>query len=173
VSESSGQDQHIAIALSIAAVAVVLYGVTAMRNSKEVTWNSFDAGMQQASSQNKKVLIDVYTDWCTWCKKMDSDVYSDASVADYLKKNFVTIRLNAESNESVHYKGQSYTASGLAQAFGVNGYPTTIFLKEDGNPITSLPGYVDAGRFSHILSYIAENRYLNTKFEDYLKEKGN
>ncbi|MDE3058993.1 MAG: DUF255 domain-containing protein, partial [Bacteroidota bacterium] len=94
--------KHLAILLGIAAIATVLYGVTVMREAKEVKWNSFDSGMQQASNENKKVLIDVYTDWCTWCKKMDSDVYSDASVADYLKKNFVTIRLNAESNESVH-----------------------------------------------------------------------
>jgi thioredoxin-related protein len=141
-------------------------------SSPAIQWNSFDAGMQKAKASHKKVLVDVYTDWCGWCKKMDSEVYSDPGVKDYLSKNFVIIKMNAEGNGKVHYKGLEYSPGQLAAAFGVKGYPATLFMHEDSEPITLLPGYAEASMFRLILSFIAEDQYKKKQFSDYLKEKG-
>lgn len=134
-------------------------------------WMSFNDGLVEARKTNKKVLIDVYTDWCGWCKRMDSQTYSDASVASYLGKRYVAIKLNAESDRTLQYKGDQYTERELAAAFGVEGYPSTIFLRSDGEPITIYPGFADAKQFINILSFIAEDHYLTTKFQDYLDRK--
>ena len=135
-------------------------------------WRSFDAGLEHAKVSHKKILVDVYTDWCGWCKKMDEQVYADPRVKDYLAKNFVIVKMNAEAEGVVHYKGQNYSPAQLAAAFGVTGYPATLFLKDDRDPITLLPGYMDAPMFLHVLSFIAENQYEKKQFDQYLKEKG-
>ena len=153
-------------------LALITLIVAANSNAQTTGWNSFDSGLEAAKSSNKKVLIDVYTDWCGWCKKMDAEVYTDAAVKDYLGKNFVIIKLNAESDGTIHYKGREYTHPQIAAAFGINGYPTTIFLKENGDPITLLPGFLDASKFIYVLSYIAENEFEHKPFDTYLKEKG-
>jgi thioredoxin-related protein len=131
-------------------------------------WMSFNDGIALAKRTGKKVMIDVYTDWCGWCKKMDKDTYTDQAVAAYLNKKYVAIKLNAESSNTIKFQGKSYTEQELAGAFGITGYPSIIFLKDDGEPITVYPGYADAGRFCTVLSFIGENHYLTTKFEDYL-----
>ncbi len=155
--------------------AVTLTGVLIAqpkKSSAAVQWNSFDAGLEQAKTSHKKVLVDVFTEWCGWCKKMDSEVYTDPVIKDYLSKNFVIIKMNAEADGKIHYKGVEYSPAQLAAAFGVNGYPATLFLREDSEPITLLPGFVEAPMFIHVLSFIAENQYEKKQFSEYLKEKG-
>ena len=163
-------------ATGITIVIIFLAAITLLAQTKghpsELRWNSFNAGIVQAGTGHKKILIDVYTDWCGWCKRMDREVYADPAVREYLAKNFVVIKMNAEGSESVEYKGQAYTPPQLAAAFGVTGYPATLFLKENSEPITLLPGYMEAPMFLHVLSYIAENQYETKQFDVYLKEKG-
>ncbi len=139
---------------------------------KDVQWNTFDAGLAQAKKSGKKILVDVYTDWCGWCKKMDANTYSDAKVQDYLKKNFVIVKLNAEANEKITYTGQTMSPMEFSRGMGVNGYPATLFLQSDGKPITVLPGYSEPDMFIHVLSFIGEDQYQKKKFEEYLAEKG-
>ncbi len=130
-------------------------------------WKSFNDGMTEAKRSNKKILVDVYTDWCGWCKKMDAQTYNDANVAKYLADQYVLVKLNAESEKKLSYKGKEYTERELAGAFGITGYPSTLFLKADGEAITLYPGFADAKNFRVILTYIAEDHYLTKKFADY------
>ncbi len=132
-------------------------------------WVAFTKGVADAKKSNKKILVDVYTDWCGWCKRMDAETYSDKSVAQYLKAHYVLIKLNAESDATLSYMGKSYTERQLAQAFGVDGYPSTLFLKSSGEPITRYPGYADAAKFIKILSFIGEDHYLTEKYGDYVQ----
>lgn len=152
--------------------SMVIIQVASILSAKEPTWKGFDAGLDEAKKSGKKVLIDVYTDWCTWCKKMDANTYSDATVQEYLKKNYVLVKLNPEKDSHVTYDGKKYSAAEFSQGMGVTGYPATLFLQSDGKPITLLPGYAEADMFIHILRYINEERYTKQKFADYLAEKG-
>lgn len=140
--------------------------------SKEPQWKKFNEGMKQAKISGKKILVDVYTDWCGWCKKMDANTYADKNVSDYLAKNYIIIKLNAEANETISYAGQTMSPAEFSRGMGVNGYPATLFLKSNGDAITLLPGYAEADRFIHVLSFIAEDHYEKKKFMDYLAEKG-
>jgi len=137
-------------------------------SESSLSWKTFDEGITLARQTNKKMLVDVYTDWCSWCKKMDSEVYTDKSVIDALNGSFVLVKLNAESEQRVYYEGKTLTETQLASAVGVTGYPSTLFFDSSGKPITLLPGYVPAPKFLPILRYIGENHYQTVSFEDYL-----
>lgn len=66
-----------------------------------ITWLGFNEGLSKAAKEKKLVLIDVYTDWCIWCKEMDKNVYTDKSVIDYMNKHYVPVKLNAESKNII------------------------------------------------------------------------
>lgn len=139
------------LALSLAVAAAPRAGASEFR------WRSFSEGYAEAQATGRPMLVDVYTDWCGWCKRMDRDVYTKPEVRAALAAWFVPIKLNAESSEAARFEGRGFTARTLAQHFGVNGYPTTLFLRSTGAPITRVPGYVPAERFTLILRYIGED----------------
>lgn len=119
-------------------------------------WKSWNAGMAEAKATGRPVLVDVYTDWCGWCKRMDRDVYSRADVRDYLSQKFVTVKLDAEAGDAARYEGRSFTSRTLANAFRVSSYPTTLFLKADGEHLVSVPGYIEPEKFLLLLRYIGD-----------------
>ena len=152
---------------SIVLLLFLFVAETHAGEKEKFKWVRFNEGLAEAQKTGKKVMIDVYTDWCGWCKRMDKDTYADGTVSDYLNRRYVAIKLNAESSASLEFRGQSYTERELASAFGVSGYPSIIFLKSDGDPITVYPGYADATKFRTVLSYVAEDHYKTTSFENY------
>ena len=153
----------------LAAIAAPAPGVAGDAGS----WLNWDSGLRQARSQKRPVLVDVYTDWCGWCKRMDREVYSRRDVQDYLSRRFVTVRLNAESNEAANFDGKAYTARTLAARFGVTGYPTTIFLSARGGHLGSVPGYLPADQFLLMLRFVGEGHLeKGEKFEDFARAAG-
>jgi thioredoxin-related protein len=133
-------------------------------------WRSWDAGLREAGTSGRPVLVDVYTDWCGWCKRMDRDVYARADVQDYLARKFVTVKLDAESNAAARYEGREYTSRTLAARFGVTGYPTTLFLSAKGARLRNVPGYLPAPDFLLLLRFIGDGHAARgEKLEDFLR----
>jgi len=119
------------------------------------------------------VIVDVYTDWCRWCKQMDRDVYARADVSQYLAQHFVTVRLDAEGGELVSWQGRNMSARALASSFDVSGYPTTIFLSSSGEHLVNVPGYIEPGRFLLLLRYIGDGHMeRGVSWDDYVKKAG-
>jgi thioredoxin-related protein len=147
------------LALTLLACAFLTAADTTAKRTSPPTWLSFDAGMQEAKRTNKKVFVDVYTDWCGWCKKMDKEVFANGTIAPYLSEQFVLVKLNAESAARVSYKDSRSSEMELAREFGVTGYPTCLFLEPNGDLITVVPGYVKADDFFAVLKYFAESHY--------------
>jgi len=132
---------------------------------------SFNDALKAAKKENKKVIVDIYTDWCGWCKKMDREAYSNAGIKKIINDNFIYVKLNAEGNGVNNYNGKSYTDGELAEYFQVTGYPTTVFLDSKGNVIefyydnnrmNNLPGYFETKDFEKVLEYIKDEKYKTT-----------
>jgi thioredoxin-related protein len=136
-------------------------------SADRIQWHSYNDGVALARTQNKKLLIDVYTNWCGWCKKMDSDVYSDEHIKAIVAGNFIAVKLNAESQNNVTVGTDQLDEASLARAMGVTGYPTTVFLESGAGPITKIAGYMEAKEFATVLRFIGEDHYKTTTFEKF------
>src|SRR5262249_52298361 len=123
----------------------------------ELRWFNWNQGVAEAAATKRPILVDVYTDWCGWCKRMDRDVYAREDVRGYLKRYFVVVKLDAESTDEANYGGRTLTSRALAQQLRVSGYPITIFLRASTEHIASVPGYIPADRFKLMLQYIGED----------------
>lgn len=139
--------------------------------SAEVDWKSFEKGLQDASAKKKYGFVSVYTDWCGYCKKLERETLRAQKVTAELEKHFVSIKLNAESEESITWKGKKMSKRELAALWGVEGYPTMLFLNSKGEIIGSFPSYAEADLMVKLLTYISSGaRERKVSFEDYLKE---
>ncbi|KAB2879412.1 DUF255 domain-containing protein [bacterium] len=150
---------------------VLIIVAVGFRSASQLTWYGFDEGLQKAKNENKQVLIDIYTDWCGWCKVMDEKTYTDSRIVQYLNSKFVLIKLNPEKDGPVMFNGKTYNADHFAQGIGVNGYPATAFFESDAKLITLVPGYLKADEFLPILEYIGEKRYNDIGFDDFIKQR--
>jgi thioredoxin-related protein len=159
------------ILLTVLTACIV--AATALSGEKgDVRWTTFSNGLELAKQTNKRILIDVYTDWCGWCKRMDQDVYRNEEVAAYLDRQFVLVKLNAESSNPLTFEGKPYTEMSLASSIGINSYPTTVFAETDGSIITPVAGYIEAGSFLEVCKFIGDGFYKKMSWQEFQENKG-
>ena len=125
----------------------------------------------------KKVFVDVYTNWCAWCKRMDATTFQDNAVVKYINENYYAVKFNAEDRNTIHFKGRDYKyvkngrrgynelASLLLE--GQMSYPSTVYLDEDLNVLTAVGGYLEAKTIDPILSYFATDSHKKMKWSKY------
>jgi len=146
-------------------------GQTKTKTAEAIEWHAFDKGIDLAQKQKKLLVVDFYTDWCHWCKVMDKDTYGNKEVITFARQNAVMAKVNAETDEQYKFKGTSYSGRELSMMFGVRGFPTTSFLSNKGELITSISGYIPADRFTLILKFMAGNWYEKMKFDEFVKQE--
>lgn len=121
-------------------------------NTGGLQWTTFDALQKEGYKNNgKKYLVDVYTDWCGWCKVMDKKTFTDEKVQAYLRDNFNIVKFDGEQKESITFKKRIYEwqaggKKGVNQLAiellgGSMSYPTMVYLDENLNKIRSIPGF--------------------------------
>lgn len=140
------------------------------KTTENLKWHDFNEGIELAQKQKKYILVDFYTDWCGWCKKMDKDTYTNPAVVQILKKNFILIKVNAEdAAKSAKYKQYNVTYPELSQGFGVTGFPATVFLNAQADYVTLVPGYLPADEMTTILKFIHTTAFEKMTYPDFKK----
>ena len=113
-----------------------------------VDWEQdYDLGLAKAKKDKKLVMVDLYTDWCGWCKKLDKDTYANKDVADKLTKDFVAVKVNPE---------KSLKGSKLAQQFGTRGFPHIVFVSAEGAKLSEIGGYLPPKEFLKRLEMVSQ-----------------
>jgi thioredoxin-related protein len=131
-------------------------------------WKSVADALESAEESGQPLMVFVYTDWCGWCQRTFGTTFRDKSVLSYLNENFQAVKLNAESNQQVNYKGRNLPEGLLAHLLGATGFPTFVFLNSEGVPVYRTSGYRAAEGYLELLKFIANRRYASQSFEEYL-----
>jgi len=166
-------------------VAVSLLGFSSVSPDQngpatvEIDWMTFEEAAERArtDANPKMVFVDVYTDWCGWCKVMDKKTFSHPTIAKYMQDKFYMVKLNGEQKEDLVFRGKTYkyVPSGrrgyheLAAALlqGKMSYPTVVFLNEKMEMISPVPGYHPPEKFYMIASFFGDKSYLEEKWDSY------
>ena len=123
--------------------------------AQEINWLSLEEAMSLQNKEPKKIMMDVYTNWCGPCKMLDRNTFHNADVVDYVNKNYYAVKFNAEGNDVLTFKGNTFSNPNykaelankrnsqhqLAQYFQVTAYPTIVFMDEKGELLAPVKGY--------------------------------
>lgn len=149
-----------------------------MARGVSVQWISLPQLQERMARQPKPVLVDLYTDWCGWCKVMDKKTYARTEVAQYINTHFYAVKINAESREAMTWQGKTYQFNGQAGIHnlaiqltrGQLSFPHTIFVVPGEPQPQAIPGYLEVPDMELLLKYFGEGRYGKEDFSAYQKK---
>ena len=147
--------------------------------SGQVQWLSWEDAQARNAREPRKFIVDVYTQWCGWCKKMDNSTFGQAGISAYVNEHYYAVKFDAETKTDIQFKGQTYRyvrsgSTGYHElaaelTFGKLSFPTIVFLDEKLSVIQPIPGFKDPAAMDKILHFFAED-YFRTmpwkKFEE-------
>ena len=131
-----------------------------VQGQESIQWMKFEEAIAANAKNPKMILVDVYTDWCGWCKKMDKDTFTDPRVVAHFKKNFYAVKLNAEDTKrSFPFMGKTFTEAEMAASMRVNSYPNFVVIEPGLQNIAQLPGYREPEAFLTGLADLIEKAF--------------
>lgn len=145
---------------------------------QKIKWMSFEQAYELNKKKPKKIFIDMYTDWCGWCKRMDVTTFADPVIVEYMNNNFYNVKMNAERKDTVVIDGTTFvnpnpssnrSSHQLAIELlrGKMSYPSFVFLNEKSQLLTVIAGYQPAKEFEPMLHYFADGAYTDQQWEEY------
>ena len=145
-----------------------------------IKWYSIEEAIVLNKETPRKIVLDIYTDWCGWCKKMDNTTFKDPILSTYLNDNFYPVKFNAEYKADILFNGKTYRyikkgkrgyhelASFLLH--GKLSYPSFVFLEESLEVIQPISSYIEAQKFLMISTYFSENKHKTIPWTKFAKQ---
>jgi thioredoxin-like negative regulator of GroEL len=153
---------RIRILLSIALVLGIGLPLTAQpaQEPSKIPWaSSFQAALEQAKAKNRPVFVDVYADWCGWCKRLDQEVFTQDPVAQMLNDHFVPVKVDGDNEPN------------FSQNYAIEGLPTMLVLEADGSEVGRIAGYKTAEALQKELAEILKARVILHEMKAELAKK--
>ncbi len=160
----------------VLSIGIIILGLN-LTAQDSIKWHSIDQAIQLASQEPRVLVIDVYTEWCGWCKRMDATTFSDAEVVELMNKHFYPVKLDAEGKDDIvigdrTYKfvdngRRGYHEIAAVVTRGRLSYPTISYVDAQGKVLEAAPGYKTAYQFRVYLAYYADGAYQDQSFDEF------
>lgn len=142
---------------------------------EKINWMNLTEAQQKVKTEDKPVLIDLFTDWCYWCKVMDKKTYSNEKVIRYINEHFYPVKLDAETKMELSWNGKKYFFDkdnkinnfALYVTDGQPGFPTTVIFPDVNKGPAPISGYMSVKEIEGILKYFGEGNYKKESFEKF------
>jgi thioredoxin-related protein len=158
----------------------MLSPVKAGQDKEKVKWYGFEEAVELSLKNPRIILVDIYTDWCGFCKRMDAETFGNPKVASYVNENFYPVKLNAEIRDTINFQGHKFINEGegrrsahqlpIALLQGQMSYPSIVYINEDLELLTAVPGFRTPVQIEPILRFFAEDHYKTRSWENFQQD---
>ncbi len=164
------------------------YSKTTTEQNSGINWVSWEEAVALNKIEKKKIFVDIYTQWCKWCSKMDDTTFANQEISQYMNEHFYAVKFDAEQKEPIVFKDKTYeyvsADEASIQEMAVEGYhelafeitkgrlsyPTFVFIDENLEVIQPIPGFKKAEVFEMIMTYFGNNKHTSTPWAKYQEE---
>lgn len=165
--------------LALVAIAALCMSSTDPAD-QQIKWVSWEEAVELNKQVPRKIFVDIYTDWCGWCKRMDATTFQDPEVVRYVSEYFYAVKLNAEQRETINFRDVEYKFHAVEQSRrggihtlayalldGRTSYPSFVMLNERFERIAIMPGYKKPDQLLKELKFAAEEVYKERSWKEY------
>lgn len=154
--------------------------ITLNTTAQKINWVTLSEALELQKKTPKKIMMDVYTNWCGPCKMLDKNTFHNKDVADYVNKHYYAVKFNGEGNDVVTYKKNKFTnpsynpananrrnsAHQLTGYLQVSAYPTIVFFDEKGEVLAPIRGYQQPTQLELYLKLFKKDDHKNIKTQE-------
>ena len=164
-------------------ILILNYGMlNAQSDAQFIDWQQWEEKLAEEDKGQRKTLVYVYTSWCTLCKKLEQEAFTDSTTQTLLQENFTLVGLDAESKEELQFKDEDYRyvrkgsmgyhelAAHLLE--GRLAFPSLVFLDEESRVIQVIHGYQGLEHFNLLLRYYGQDHYKNLPWRSFQRQYG-
>lgn len=160
-------------------IAAALIISIPLQSQDKIKWMSFEEAISLNEQEPRHIFVDVYTDWCGWCKKMDASTFVDPVIVELMNKYFYAVKLDAEQKDTIMFMGQAFvnpepegkrSSHQMAQALlkGKMSYPSFVFLNSETQWLTVVAGFRKPPDMEQVLTYFGEGIYEEKSWEQFM-----
>jgi len=131
-------------------VAAVVLAITAIpARPSNITWErDYEKAIGRARAEKKLIIADMFTDWCTLCKKMDAETFAEPRLIEKMANKYVWLKLNTETEED---------GIRLQKDFAILTYPTVLVLDGQGEEVDRVGRFLPSPQFTQTVESFLEN----------------
>lgn len=166
----------------VSLIAIAFLGIT--MNAQKINWISMNEALELQQKNPKKIMVDVYTNWCGPCKMLDKQTFQNKDVAKYVNENFYAVKFNGEGNDEITYKENNFTnpnfdatktktrnsSHQFADYLGLKGFPTIAFFDEEANYLYPLTGFYKPNQLEFYLKLFVNDKHKEIKTKEQFQE---
>lgn len=171
--------------ITLGLIAIFAFSLTAI--AQDINWLTMEEALELQKKEPKKIFMDVYTNWCGPCKMLDKNTFQTEDVAAYINEHYYAVKFNAEGNEEITYKDNTYanpnydaskasrrnSVHEFSRFLQIKAYPTMVFFDEEGNVIAPIQGYLKPQQLELYLKIFKTDEYkemtTQEQFSEYVK----
>lgn len=183
-------DINMTIINRIAAFCVIASFATHIhaQTTSKINWIGFEEAMRLNATEQKPIIVDMYTTWCGFCRKLDAETFSDPRIIQFINEHYYAVKFDAETTDSIKYKDSVYynmrigafnedgsPAKGKSHSLaeillsGRMAYPTLVYMIPDKDIVAPVPGYVTPEKIEPYLLFFSEKIYEGNLFDAFSK----
>jgi thioredoxin-related protein len=117
-------------------------------------WVTLEEAMSktEAGQSDKLILIDIFEVGCRFCRQMEREVYPSESIRTVLDRNFIPVKVNGNSDNTLVFNGETMTEKQFANKMGLTAFPFTVIMDADGNVLKTRRGFMGVVELSRFLN---------------------
>ncbi len=167
----------------ISTILIALFIGPGIFAQETIQWLTWKQAMEKQKESPRMIFIDIYTNWCGWCKKMDQTTFKDPEVVKYMNQYYYAVKFNAEQKDTLIYDGHVFYNVNPDSKRGVHtfatslldnrmSYPSYVILDKNVNRMMIIPGYKKVPELLGLLLFFGTDNYLRyNQYQRYMQTR--